>query len=218
MKQFVETLISRAEKSRQNLLTVNLLEIVEEEIKNARESKNYLFIGETLYELSILIKLKSELLLLLFSISNFKKERTITEETEILDIFSVIKKSFKLEEEKIKRVYTEEEEKTEVPFSRLSKIVKEIMEREKYVETKTLKKNEYSIREAMLEIEELLGKENRIVFQDFFEEKHSKIEIVLMFLAILIMAKNKKIRIIQDNLFAPIYVVKNEERRIHSSN
>ncbi len=216
MKQVVETLISRGEKSRENLLAVNLLRLVEKEITEIRGSKNYLEIGETLLELSVLIKLKSELLLLLFSITNFKRERSIEEETEILDIFSVIKNSFKTEEEKINRAYVETEEENEVPISKLSKIVKEILEREKYIETKTVSRNAYSIRDAMQEIEKLLKEKNRIVFQDFFAEKHSKIEIVLMFLAILIMAKNGKILIRQDDLFSPIYVIKNEKRRVQS--
>ncbi len=216
MKQVVETLINRGEKSRENLLAVNLLRLVEKEITEIRGSKNYLEIGETLLELSVLIKLKSELLLLLFSITNFKRERSIEEETEILDIFSVIKNSFKTEEEKINRAYVETEEENEVPISKLSKIVKEILEREKYIETKTVSRNAYSIRDAMQEIEKLLKEKNRIVFQDFFAEKHSKIEIVLMFLAILIMAKNGKILIRQDDLFSPIYVIKNEKRRVQS--
>ncbi len=216
MKQVVETLINRGEKSRENLLAVNLLRLVEKEITEIRGSKNYLEIGETLLELSVLIKLKSELLLLLFSITNFKRERSIEEETEILDIFSVIKNSFKTEEEKINRVYVETEEENEVSISKLSKIVKEILEREKYIETKTVSRNAYSIRDAMQEIEKLLKEKNRIVFQDFFAEKHSKIEIVLMFLAILIMAKNGKILIRQDDLFSPIYVIKNEKRRVQS--
>lgn len=216
MKQVVETLINRGEKSRENLLAVNLLRLVEKEITEIRGSKNYLEIGETLLELSVLIKLKSELLLLLFSITNFKRERSIEEETEILDIFSVIKNSFKAEEEKINRVYVETEEENEVPISKLSKIVKEILEREKCIETKTVSRNAYSIRDAMQEIEKLLKEKNKIVFQDFFAEKHSKIEIVLMFLAILIMAKNGKILIRQDDLFSPIYVIKNEKRRVQS--
>ncbi len=218
MKQVVETLINRGEKSRENLLAVNLLRLVEKELTEIRRSENYLEIGETLFELSILVKLKSELLLLLFSITNFRRERSIGEEAEILDIFSVIKNSFKTEEEKIKRVYVEKEEENEVPVSRLSKIVKEILEREKYIETKTVSKNEYSIRDAMKEIESLLTKNRKIVFQDFFEKKHSKIEIVLMFLAILILAKNGRIRIIQEDIFSPIYVLKNEKRRLQSGN
>ncbi len=218
MKQVVETLINRGEKSRENLLAVNLLRLVEKELTEIRRSENYLEIGETLLELSILVKLKSELLLLLFSITNFRRERSIGEEAEILDIFSVIKNSFKTEEEKIKRVYVEKEEENEVPVSRLSKIVKEILEREKYIETKTVSKNEYSIRDAMKEIESLLTENRKIVFQDFFEKKHSKIEIVLMFLAILILAKNGRIRIIQEDIFSPIYVLKNEKRRLQSGN
>ncbi len=218
MKQVVETLINRGEKSRENLLVVNLLRIVEKEIEEIKGSNNYLEIGETLLELSILIKLKSELLLLLFAIRNFQKERKIEEEVEILDIFSVIRNSFKSEEEKIKRIYIEKEEQHEVSMSKLSKIVREILEREKYIEAKTVAKNEYSIKEAMQEIENLLTEKSKIIFQDFFKKKHSKIEIVLMFLAILILAKNGKIRIIQESTFSPIYVLRNEKRRLQSSN
>ncbi len=218
MKQVVETLINKAEKSRENLLVVNLLRLVENELNEISKSGNYLEIGETLLELSILVKLKSELLLLLFAITNFRKERRIEEEAEILDIFTVIKNSFKSDEENIQRIYVEKEEDNKVPMSKLSKIVKEILEKEKYIETKTVSRNEYSIRDAMNEIKILLSKETKIIFQEFFEKKHSKIEIILMFLAILILAKNGKIRIIQKDIFSPIYVLKNEKRRLQSSN
>jgi segregation and condensation protein A len=213
MKSVLETYIEKAQKDRQNLLSVRLLDVIETELINVRKSGNYLEIGETLLELSILVELKSELLLLLFSLSTFKRERKITEEEDVLEVFSIIKNSFKQEKSEVKRKYSEEEE-TAVPFSRLSRVIQEILEKEKYTDEKVVKKNDYSIKKAIAEIEVRLKEKTRIRFQDFFEEKHSRIEIVLMFLAILILAKNKQVFIRQADLFAPIFVELNEERRI----
>ncbi len=217
MKTALETFIEKGQKDRQNLLSIELLKVVGQELDEVRRSRNYLEIGEALLELSVLVELKSELLLLLFSLNTFKRERKITEEEDILEVFSIIKNSFKQENSEIKRKYVEDEEQKEVPFSRLSKVIREILEREKYVEEKAVKKNEYSIKKAISEIKEKLRKNDRILFQDFFMEKQSRIEIILMFLAILILAKNKYVLIKQADLFAPIFVEINEKSRVSFS-
>ena len=218
MKTAVETYIERAKKDRQNLLAVTLFDVVSNEIKHLKESRDYLEIGEIVVELSTLIELKSELLLLLFSIATFKKEKLITEEEDILEVFSIIKKSFSSEKTDINRKFTIREEEEKVPISRLSKIVREILEKEKVLEEKVVRKNDYSIKEAIAEIKARLAEKKEILFQDFFKEKHTRIEIILMFLAILILAKNKFLLIMQDDLFAPIFVRPNEKRRVQSNN
>jgi chromatin segregation and condensation protein Rec8/ScpA/Scc1 (kleisin family) len=209
MKTAIEEIINRGEKSRENLLSVNLLGLVKSHIAEILQSGDFLRAGDVLVELSILVRLKSELLLLLFAVQQPKRERTITEEEDILDVFSIIRRTFKEEREEFKHKYVEREEEREVPVSKLTKIVQEILEREKFLETKTVKKNQYSIRKAMAEINALLEENPELLFQSLFEKKHSKIEIILMFLAILILAKSKKVIIYQSDLFAPIYVKKN---------
>ncbi len=218
MKTVLETFIEKGRSNRQNLLSIELLKVVSRELNEVRKSRNYLEIGETLFELSVLIELKSELLLLLFSLNIFKRERKITDEQDILDVFSIIRNSFKQENSEVKRKYVENEEQKEVPFSRLSKVMQEILEREKYIEEKTVKRSKYSIKKAILEIKEKLNENGPILFQDFFKEKHSRIEVILMFLAILILAKNKYVLIKQADLFAPIFVERNEKDGIPVSN
>ncbi len=222
MNTAIEEIISRGEKSRENLLSVNLLNLVRAHIEEILSKGNFLDAGEVLLELSILVRLKSELLLLLFAIQPQKRERKITEEEDILDVFAVIRRTFKEEREQFKHTYVEREEVREVPVSKLEKIVREILEREKLLETKTVKKNQYSIKKAMAEINALLEEKGELLFQSLFEKKHSKIEIILMFLAILILAKNKKVVIYQENLFAPIFVKKNlngvSAKSIHREN
>ena len=210
MNTAIEEIINRGEKDRENLLSVNLLALVRRHIEEILNGDNFLDAGEVLLELSILVRLKSELLLLLFAIQPQKRERKITEEEDILDVFAAIRRTFKQESEQFKHRYVEREEIHEVPVSKLEKIVREILEREKLLETKTVKKSQYSIKKAIAEIKALLDEKGELLFQSLFEKKHSKIEIILMFLAILILAKNKKVIIYQENLFAPIYVKKND--------
>ena len=214
MKTAIETYIESAKKDNKNLLSIELLSVIEKEIGEARESSSYLEIGDILIELSVLIELKSELLLLLFSLATVKRERKIVEEEDVLEVFSIIKNSFEKDNSEIKRKYIEKEEQTEVPLSRLSKVIREILEKETLMEEKVVKKNDYSIKKAISEIKESLSGNKRILFRDFFKEKHSRIEIILMFLAILILAKNKYLLIEQAGLFAPIFIKLNEKRSV----
>jgi segregation and condensation protein A len=53
-----------------------------------------------------------------------------------------------------------------------------------------------------------------IDFKQLIEQCTSKIEVIATFLAVLILAKNKFIRIIQESHFSPIVLRINEEGRI----
>jgi segregation and condensation protein A len=217
MENLVEIIISNGEKDRKNLLAVNLLSIIKQETEDLKNKTN-IEVAEKILELSILIKLKSELLLYIFSLEKIQKRvRELSNDEEITKILSIIEKgvSSKVYEHK---GYKELEEDDEIPVLKLSKIVKEILEREQYLEERQIKKNDFSIKEAIENVKKILNKKKRIIFQEIFLSSNSRIEIVITFLAILILAKNKFAKIVQKKTFKEIYIELNEERRLLSSN
>jgi len=217
MENLVEIIISNGEKDRKNLLAVNLLSIIKQETEDLKNKTN-IEVAEKILELSILIKLKSELLLYIFSLEKIQKRvRELSDDEEITKILSIIEKgvSSKVYEHK---GYKEVEEDDEIPVLKLSKIVKEILEREQYLEERQIKKNDFSIKEAIENVKKILNKKKRIIFQEIFLSSNSRIEIVITFLAILILAKNKFAKIVQKKTFKEIYIELNEERRLLSSN
>jgi segregation and condensation protein A len=217
MENLVEIIISNGEKDRKNLLAVNLLSIIKQETEDLKNKTN-VEVAEKILELSILIKLKSELLLYIFSLEKIQKRvRELSDNEEITKILSIIEKgvSSKVYEHK---GYKEVEEDDEIPVLKLSKIVKEILEREQYLEERQIKKNDFSIKEAIENVKKILNKKKRIIFQEIFLSSNSRIEVVITFLAILILAKNKFAKIVQKKTFKEIYIELNEERRLLSSN
>lgn len=217
MENLVEIIISNGEKDRKNLLAVNLLSIIKQETEDLKNKTN-IEVAEKILELSILIKLKSELLLYIFSLEKIQKRvRELSDNEEITKILSIIEKgvSSKVYEHK---GYKEVEEDDEIPVLKLSKIVKEILEREQYLEERQIKKNDFSIKEAIENVKKILNKKKRIIFQEIFLSSNSRIEVVITFLAILILAKNKFAKIVQKKTFKEIYIELNEERRLLSSN
>jgi segregation and condensation protein A len=217
MENPVETIISNGEKDRKNLLSVNLLNTIRKELEDL-ENKTNIEIADKILELSILIKLKSELLLYIFSLEKIQKRvRELSNDEEIKELLSIIEKGVS------SKVYThkgykEVEEDDEIPILRLSKIVREILEREQYLEERQIQRNDFSIKKAIENVKKILSEKKRIIFQDIFLSSNSRIEIVITFLAVLILAKNKFVRIIQKKTFKEIYIELNEKRRIHSSN
>jgi segregation and condensation protein A len=217
MENLVEIIISNGEKDRKSLLAVNLLSIIKQETEDLKNKTN-IEVAEKILELSILIKLKSELLLYIFSLEKIQKRvRELSNDEEITKILSIIEKgvSSKVYEHK---GYKEVEEDDEIPVLKLSKIVKEILEREQYLEERQIKKNDFSIKEAIENVKKILNKKKRIIFQEIFLSSNSRIEVVITFLAILILAKNKFAKIVQKKTFKEIYIELNEERRLLSSN
>ncbi len=217
MENPVETIISNGEKDRKNLLSINLLNTIREELEDLKNKTN-IEIADKILELSILIKLKSELLLYIFSLEKIQKRvKELSNDEEIKELLSIIEKGVS------SKVYThkgykEVEEDDEIPILRLSKIVKEILEREQYLEERQIQKNDFSIKMAIENVKKILSEKKRIIFQDIFLSSNSRIEIIITFLAVLILAKNKFVRIIQKKTFKEIYIELNEKRRIRSSN
>ncbi|MGC9125096.1 MAG: hypothetical protein ACP5GW_03125, partial [Caldisericaceae bacterium] len=188
----ISQILEYAEKDRRSLLTVNLVKVIENSFADFDDMIGFEASG-MLLTLSFLVKLKSELLLLLFSLESFAKRnpsKLLEDDPEVIEIFSVLKKSF--DSKKIERSsYVETDSLDEIPFARLSRVVKEILEREKYFEHRTIEKNDISITEVIAKLKDLLTEEETVSFEALLESLSTRIEIVVTFLAVLVLAKNK---------------------------
>lgn len=213
----IEEYIKEGEKERATLLTIPLIEIVHSEIARIKKGTFY-DISVSISQLSFLIKLKSELLLMLFDLLKFgNRAKELLEDEEITEIFSVLQKNLK-DIEFEKKQYMEETDETEIPLLRLSKIVKEILEREKLFEQKEMLRNDISIQEVTEKVKEKILKNKKLKFKVFLLECTSKIEVVVTFLAILMLSRSKFLKITQKTHFSEIYIELYEKRRIPASN
>jgi len=202
----LEDIAYEAKRSKNYLLSVSILELVENEL----EKIDAFEMSEKVLLLATLVELKSELLLYLLGLKEQRK-KTLQEEN-IEDIIEVIEKS--VEKSVVKRAFVEKVSSNEIPISRLEKIVKEVLEREKYYENNTIETPQVSVAEIIEKLKETLTQLKEIDFKQLIEQCTSKIEIIATFLAVLILAKNKFIRIIQESHFSPIVLRINEEGRI----
>lgn len=213
----IEEYIKEGEKERTTLLTIPLIEIVHNEIARIKKGTFY-NISISISQLSFLIKLKSELLLMLFDLLKFgNRAKELLEDEEITEIFSVLQKNLK-DIEFEKKQYMEETDETEIPLLRLSKIVKEILEREKLFEQKEMLRNDISIQEITEKVKEKILKNKKLKFKVLLMECTSKIEVVVTFLAILMLSRSKFLKITQKTHFSEIYIELYEKRRIPASN
>ena len=202
----LEDIVYEARRSKNYLLSVSILELVENEL----EKIDAFEMSEKVLLLATLVELKSELLLYLLGLKEQRKKSL--QEENIEDIIEVIEKS--VERSVVKRAFVEKVSSNEIPISRLEKIVKEVLEREKYYENKTIETPQVSVAEIIEKLKETLTQLKEIDFRQLIEQCTSKIEVIATFLAVLILAKNKFIRIIQESHFSPIVLRINEEGRI----
>lgn len=217
--QDIEEIFEFAEEKRENLFTVNLVEIVRQTLKSLNNFTAY-EISNKVFMMSVLIELKSELLLTLFSLEDFSKKKRIkplNDDLEIVEIFSALQKSFSTKAFQ-RTNYFEIDSVEEIPFVKLSRIVKEILEREKYFEHRTIEKNDISIVDVLEKLKKRIINERSISFEELLQNLTTRIEIVINFLAVLILAKNKFIVIVQKDAFAPIYLEQYEEGRVSYRN
>lgn len=75
---------------------------------------------------------------------------------------------------------------------------------------KSVTKALYTIKDKINYIKDLLFLENKISFNQIFEESNSKVEVVVTFLAVLELIKGKDIKVIQDNIFGEITIIQGD--------
>ena len=207
----IEEIVAESRKNKNYLLTVSLVELVDKEL----DSFDGFDFPEKVVLLSILIELKSELLLMLFGLVSQKK-KSLDEEKDVLDIIDILETTVDKTVEK--KTFVEKVSNREIPVNRLSKIVEEILEREKFYENKTVKTPDISVGDKIRELRETLSKNIEIDFVNLMERCESKLEVIVTFLAVLILAKNGFLKVFQEDNFSPIRLVRNEEGRIHTRN
>jgi len=204
----LDYVLEEAKRNKNFLLTVSILDLIERELKDKNDEEDKL---DKIFVLSVLVELKSELLLYLFNLVPQKKKNFESEE-DVVEIVNLLEKT--VEKKVVRSSFIEKVSTNEIPISKLTKIVKEVLEREKFYENKVIVNNSISLAEIMENLKERLKKEFEIDFKILIEECNSKLEIIVTFLAVLILAKNKYLLIIQEDNFSPILLRYNEEGRI----
>jgi segregation and condensation protein A len=207
----LDEVLIESRKNKNYLLAVSLIELICKELDSIDEVE----LPEKVVLLSTLVELKSELLLMLFGLISQKK-KTLDEEKDVLDIINILEKTAEKAVEK--KAFVEKVSSREIPVSRLSKIVEEILEREKFYENKAVKAQDISVGDKIKELRDTLSQNIEIDFVNLMEKCESKLEVIVAFLAVLILAKNGFLSIFQEDNFSPIKLVRNEERRIHIRN
>ena len=207
----LDEVLIESRKNKNYLLAVSLIELIGKELDSIDEVE----LSEKVVLLSTLVELKSELLLMLFGLISPKK-KTLDEEKDVLDIINILEKTAEKAVEK--KAFVEKVSSREIPVSRLSKIVEEILEREKFYENKAVKAQDISVGDKIKELRDTLSQNIEIDFVNLMEKCESKLEVIVTFLAVLILAKNGFLSIFQEDNFSPIKLVRNEERRIHIRN
>ena len=220
----LDLLLHLIKENKMDIMNIEIEKITEQYISYLNEQKkmNLEIASEYLVMASELIELKSKLLL-----PNPKVE---TEEGEEIDpredlanrlleyqAYKEITKVLKEKEELRKEIYTKSPENvrnyvdetsklsTEVTLDDLVEAFKKYLERKK--ESKPLKTkvttNEISVSSRRLEIKSILRKRPKVSFFELFPVL-TKEYVVATFLAILEMAKNKELKIIQEKNFDDI--------------
>ena len=206
----LQEILYEARKSKNYLLSISILDLIESEFNKIGDFE----LSEKVLLIATLIELKSELLLYLLGLKEQKKK--IIQGEDIEEVLEVLEKS--VEKTVVKRAFIEKVSSNEIPISRLEKIVKEVLQREKYYENKTIPAQQVSVTEIINSLQQKLQEFKEIDFKKLMEECNSKIEVVATFLAVLILAKNKFIIIIQEDHFSPIILRLNEEGRVSLRN
>jgi segregation and condensation protein A len=156
-------------------------------------------------------------------IENFEEElfRQLAEYKKYKDIVSLLKEkhlgfskyAFRdIDEEKIIKEFVNENPLENCTIEDLTNafrnVMKNITKTEPVIE---IVKENYSVSEASDEIMNILQKRNGdpkgIIFSELFYEKDTKTKIIIIFLALLELIKNRKVKAIQNHNFNEIYIM-----------
>lgn len=101
-----------------------------------------------------------------------------------------------------------EPELIEVSLFDLLSAFAEVMDSTREIERKEIVFDEILVSDRIALITELLGEKEQVLFAEIFSQKPSRAEIVATFLAVLEMAKIKKLRIMQHRVFGDIRLLR----------
>ena len=213
------------DKNKMNIYDINLNEITDQYINyiNQMEEMNLDIASEYLVTAAELIEMKSRSLLPKPPKENDEDELELDPEEELkrrlleyqkykssVESFRTLENvrgNFYTKSPEKKEIYTEEKVENDgsVTAYDLLSALQKLLERKEYskpLNTKITKK-ELSVADRVVKIREVLKKEKRIEFLSLFEEL-TKEYVVVTFLSILEMAKNKEILLSQDSNFGTI--------------
>jgi segregation and condensation protein A len=94
---------------------------------------------------------------------------------------------------------------------------KSLMNRQKekvnrsFVRTRTMEREEFKIEDKMDELERILMNNSMVNFTSILKRTESKAECIVLFLAILELSRNHRIRVSQETIFSEIIIEKGEE-------
>lgn len=216
--------------SKMDIYTINISDIIEQylEFINSIDKFDIDASSEYLVISSELIHLKSRMLINKYNEEDNESEEeySIKSEEDLRDKLIEYEKyknmtdTFKKLEENRQDYFTKlpenlknyvEEEKvvnSEVSVDELVNAFLDMQRRlnfQKPITTKVTRK-EFSVKERILEIRNLLKTKKRVEFSDLFNEVVTKENIVVTFLSLLDMSKNKEIIIKQDKIFSTIVI------------
>jgi len=227
----LDLLLHLIKKSKMEIFDVEISEITNQYIKYIEEMTelNLDIASEYLVMASELIEMKSRKLLPLKEENNEETEeenpeeelkRRLTEYKKYKESTSV----FRNLEEKRFSYYTKAPESIRnysleklendgsVGVSDLLDAFQKLLERQQFskpINTKIARK-ELSVKERVVKIRSILAEKKRVSFVELFDD-FSKPYVVVTFLSVLEMAKNKEIRLKQDNNFSDIYLERVDE-------
>lgn len=227
----LDLLLHLIKENKMDIMNIEIEQITEQYISylNEQEKMNLEIASEYLVMASELIEIKSKLLL--------PNQKTENEEEEIdpreqlvnrlleYQAYKEITKVLKEKEELRKEIYTKSPENvknyvdesaklsSDITLDDLVEAFKKYLERKK--ESKPLKTkvttNEISVSSRRLEIKSILKNKPKVSFFELFPILNKEY-IVVTFLAILEMAKNKELKIIQDKNFDDIICEVRDEK------
>lgn len=215
--------------SKMDIYTINISDIIEQylEFINSIDKFDIDACSEYLVVSSELIHLKSKMLINKVDEVedndeeyNIKSEEDLRNKLILYEQYKSLTETFKVLEENRLDYYTKlpenlkdytEEEKvinSEVSVNDLINAFLEMQKRvnfNKPVTTKITRK-EFSVKERIYEIRNILKERKKIIFNELFNEVITKENIVVTFLSLLDMSKNNEIIIKQDKIFSTIII------------
>lgn len=225
----LDLLLHLVKESKMDIEKIDTTIIIEQYLDfiNSMEELNINIASEYLVMASSLIHLKSKMLLNIKDEDETEEEFGITSEDDLknklkeYEKYKSLTRDFKILEEKRGEVFTKlpnnlnmyketkELEKGLFSITDLLNALKILQQREeltKPVNTRITKK-ELSIEDRTKDIRKILDEKNKVNFLDLFNEYTTEY-IVVTFLSILTMSKNKEINIMQEDNFSPILIEK----------
>ena len=223
-----DLLLKLIDKNKIDIYDVNLSNITEEFLfeVNALEEKNINVIAEFVYLASTLLEIKSKKLLpsneymnsddditeesLIEKLIEYKKFKKLSYELKNLQSHAQLS-IFKYQEDLL--LYIDDSEDNEIVgdqellLEEILKVIKKINIRENNLtKFKTIESEEYSIDKYMIKIEKKLTKYKKIEFLNLINENSSNQEIIIVFLSLLELLKNRVIRVFQNDIFSKIII------------